>query len=257
MEIDWVTVSAQIVNFLILVWLLKRFLYRPVLRAMDRREQGIRERLRQAGERERDAEGCLQAYREQQADLERRREALLEAAREEAEQTRHRLLQEARAEVARRREDWQRQLDAEREDVLRRLGQRSLAAVEALARRALHDLAGAGLEAQLIEVFIERLSALDSETRQRLARGEGPLHIATSFTLSPALEERLIAAVHRHLELEPSADVSVSRSTSLICGIELIRDGRRLGWSLADYLDELHDRVDRDLRRLSVESEVS
>jgi len=244
MQIDWVTVSAQIVNFLILVWLLRRFLYRPVLRAMDRREQGIRERLQQASDRERDAEACLQAYREQQADLERRREALLEAAREEAEQARHQLLEEARAEVARCREDWQRQLEAEREDVLRRLGQRSQAAVETLARRAFKDLAGAGLEAQVIETFIDRLGALDGETRQRLGRGEGPLRIATAFALSPALEERL------------TAEVAISRSTSLICGIELIRDGRRLGWSLADYLDELHDGVDRELRRVHLEGEV-
>ena len=45
MDVDWITVSAQIVNFLILVWLLKRFLYRPVLNAMNRREQRIHQRL--------------------------------------------------------------------------------------------------------------------------------------------------------------------------------------------------------------------
>ena len=52
MAIDWVTVSAQIVNFLLLVWLLKRFLYQPVLSAMDRREQDIAERLGAALNRE-------------------------------------------------------------------------------------------------------------------------------------------------------------------------------------------------------------
>ncbi len=48
MAIDWITVSAQIVNFLILVWLLKHFLYQPIIRAMDRREQRVSERLNEA-----------------------------------------------------------------------------------------------------------------------------------------------------------------------------------------------------------------
>jgi len=45
MEINWFTVIAQIVNFLILVWLLKRFLYKPVLKAIAEREQKIASRL--------------------------------------------------------------------------------------------------------------------------------------------------------------------------------------------------------------------
>lgn len=254
MTIDWVTVSAQVVNFLILVWLLKRFLYRPVLRAMERREQGIRERLDQADARERDADTRRRDYQDAQADLERRRQALLEAARQEAAQCRQRLLEEARAEVTRRREDWQRELDAQREAFLERLGQRSLAAVEALARQALQDLAGTRLEAQALEVFSERLAELDVESRQRLARGEGPLRVATSFTLSPDEQARLGEALHRHLA--PSLEIRFSRATSLVCGIELMRGGCRLGWSLADYLDELHDRLDRDWRRVRADGEV-
>jgi F-type H+-transporting ATPase subunit b len=37
MLIDWFTVGAQVLNFLILVWLLKRFLYGPILDAIDAR----------------------------------------------------------------------------------------------------------------------------------------------------------------------------------------------------------------------------
>ena len=48
MLIDWFTVSAQIVNFLILVWLLQRFLYRPILDAIDAREQRVAAALTKA-----------------------------------------------------------------------------------------------------------------------------------------------------------------------------------------------------------------
>ena len=38
MRINRFTVFAQAINFLILVWLLKRFLYKPILHAIDERE---------------------------------------------------------------------------------------------------------------------------------------------------------------------------------------------------------------------------
>ena len=45
MSVDWITVIAQIVNFLVLIWLLKKFLYRPILDGIDAREAEITERM--------------------------------------------------------------------------------------------------------------------------------------------------------------------------------------------------------------------
>ena len=56
MLIDWFTVLAQLVNFLILVWLLKRFLYRPILDAIDAREKRIAAELADADAKKDDAE---------------------------------------------------------------------------------------------------------------------------------------------------------------------------------------------------------
>jgi F-type H+-transporting ATPase subunit b len=69
MLIDWFTVGAQAVNFLILVWLLKRFLYRPVLAAIDAREKKIAAQLADAAQREARAQA-------ERADLQHRSETL-------------------------------------------------------------------------------------------------------------------------------------------------------------------------------------
>ena len=71
MELDWVTVSAQVVNFLVLIGLLKRFLYGPIVDAMDRRERHIAERLDEAMAREREAEGEARRHRDALEKLER------------------------------------------------------------------------------------------------------------------------------------------------------------------------------------------
>ena len=58
MLIDWFTVGAQALNFLILIWLLKRFLYRPVLAAIEARGDLLLARL--DGRQNRSVEKALQ-----------------------------------------------------------------------------------------------------------------------------------------------------------------------------------------------------
>ena len=69
MSIDWVTVIAQIANFLVLVWLLKRFLYRPILDGIDAREAEITRRMAEAGEAEKKAQAAEATYLQQQKQL--------------------------------------------------------------------------------------------------------------------------------------------------------------------------------------------
>jgi F-type H+-transporting ATPase subunit b len=245
MEIDWITVSAQIVNFLILVWLLKRFLYQPVIRAMDRREQRIADRLEEAEAREQEARDQTRHYQEQEQELDRRREALLDEARERAEQEKRQLLEEARDEVRETRAKWQRQTEREKTEFLDNLRKQALDAIQLIARKALADLADAGLERQLVDSFAARLEGLDEETRQALAEAASEVRISSAFELDSATRGRLTRAVHEHLA--GNLEVGYDASPALLCGIELRAGGRRLGWNLADYLEELGERVERSL----------
>ena len=64
MLIDWFTVIAQVVNFLILVWLLKRFLYRPILNAIDAREKRIAAKIADADAKEAEAQKQREEYQQ-------------------------------------------------------------------------------------------------------------------------------------------------------------------------------------------------
>jgi len=123
-HIDWLTVTAQIVNFLILVWLLQRFLYRPITRAMALREARIEARLADAKSARQDAENEAQAWRDKQQDLDDRRSAVIEEARREAESMRDRLEAEIRAEMEERRGAWAEHLQEERAELEQALRKR-------------------------------------------------------------------------------------------------------------------------------------
>jgi F-type H+-transporting ATPase subunit b len=97
--IDWFTVIAQIVNFLILVWLLKRFLYQPILRALDAREKRIAAELAAADEKKREAEKERDEFRQKNDEFEQQRSVLLHTASEEAHAERQRLIAAARTDA--------------------------------------------------------------------------------------------------------------------------------------------------------------
>lgn len=251
MEINWITVSAQVVNFLILVWLLKRFLYQPIIGAMDRREQKIRNRMDEADSREQQAMKEKERYQQKLASFEKEREELLEEARQEARQTRIEMLDQAREETARARNHWMREVSEEKTAFIDEMRHQSLDVIESVIRKALQDLADERLEERITHTFIRKLHSLDETTREALGHSAGPTTIGSSFELDPALKSTLTRAIHEQI----GADLTVryARAPELICGIELTCEGQRISWNLSDYLEELITSIEKAFEPLSTD----
>ena len=146
MLINWFTVVAQIVNFLILVVLLKYLLYNRIIKAMDERERKIQLRLKEAEEKEQAAEREVESLREKNRDFDEQREKMLAQAKEEAETRRRDLTQEARQAVTNLRLVWQEAIQREKESFIQDLRKMAATQVYAIARKAFEDLADAALE---------------------------------------------------------------------------------------------------------------
>lgn len=256
MQIDWLTVAAQIVNFLVLIWLLQRFLYAPVTRAMDSREQRIAERLQ-------DAEACQQQaqqeacnFRQKQDELDEQRDQVMMDARQAAGGERKRLEAEARGQIEQRRLAWLNQLEDQETDYLHDLKTRSIDHFYALARRALGDLANAQLEEQMVRSFIEKLQNLSDAEKKKIAThcrtARGAVAVHSRFAL-PSNERRLLTKVF-HENIFSGAEVDYGVDDEAICGIELRTGGQVVTWSLDSYLDELEETMRHEVRgpRVSV-----
>lgn len=241
MQIDWLTVTAQIFNFLVLAWLLKRFLYRPVIDAMTQREERIVKRLEQAAQREEQAQVEVSIYRNKVAALDRDREALLAEAREAAERERRRLLESARSEVRTSRQRWQQELEREQDDFRAALVRELAEAAIDVARRILADLADAPLEGQALATLARRVEALPAEERQALAEAAPKLRLASTFEPEAhaleSLRQVLADTLGKEVELE------CVRKSELVFGVELVGGGHKLAWSVAGALDDIAEQV--------------
>jgi F-type H+-transporting ATPase subunit b len=244
MLIDWFTVGAQILNFIVLVWLLKRFLYKPILNAIDAREKRIAGELANADLQMSEAKKSRDELQAKGTRFEEERGALLATAIRDAKVEGQRLLDNARQ--AADAVTLQRNLALQSESVKLSDELSRLAAAESIniARAALKDLAGADLEARICEVFARRLRAMDSQKKQSLGilltSPTNKAVVASSFELSSADKMVIQTALNESF----SADIHLyfEASSNAIGGIELKVGGQRLSWTIADYLKSLEEK---------------
>ena len=250
MLIDWFTVAAQVVNFLILVWLLKRFLYRPILDAIDAREKRIAKELADADAKKAEAQQERDAFQHKNEEFERQRAALLEQATAEAKAERQRLLDAARLAADNLSAKRQEALTSDAHNLNLIISRRAQQEVFAIARKALCDLATTDLEERMCEVFIRRLGEMDPRAKAGLAESlrtaTAPALVRSAFAL-PA-EQR--TAIQNALNQSFSAEIRVRFETApdLISGIELATDGQKLAWTIADYLASLEKGISELLK---------
>ena len=240
MSIDWITVGAQIVNFLVLVWLLKRFLYRPILDGIDAREAEIAQRMREAARIRAAADGRQAEYEQQIAALERMRADALDAAQREGETQRKAMLEDARKrlrqeadERAAHRAETARAFAAD----LQRAGGEALLS---LTGKALRDLAGETLESRIVERALAQLPDRGRELAMTSERG----HTALALTRDPLpaqTQERLRVALS---EVLPDARLDFRTDPARPLGLGLQLGGVQVDWTIESYLDDLAGRLD-------------
>ena len=248
--IDLFTVAAQAVNFLILVWLMKRFLYKPILHAVEERENRIAAELANAENKKSEAQKESNEFRRKNEEFEVQRSVLWSKVTDEANSERQRLFDEATKAADILSLKRQEMLKNEEHTLLQEIRHRTQQEVFAISRKALTDLAATSLEERLCEVFTHRLREMDDQVKAGLVQAiktTSDLAIVRSVFELPEQQRTVIQSALNEIF---SAEVQVQFETApdLISGIEFSVDGQKVGWSIEDYLTSLEKGVDELLK---------
>ena len=245
MLLDWFTIAAQALNFLILVWLMKRFLYRPILQAIDTREKLIAKELAEAEAKRAEAKKERDDFQQRNEAFDRQRADLLSKAEAEVKVQRQQWLDAARQaadELAAKR---QTALQTDARNLNEAILIRTRQEVFSIARKVLTDLATANLEERMSEVFTRRLRELPDG--QKATLGEALKKSAESAVVRSAFELAAgsRAAIQNALNETFSAEIRIrfAKAPDLVGGIELSAGGQKAGWNIAEYLADLEKRL--------------
>jgi len=238
MLIDWFTVGAQALNFLILVWLMKRFLYKPIQNAIEEREKKIAAELDNADKKKAEAQKESDEFKHKNEEFEKHRAELLSKATDEVKAERQRLLDEARKAADTLSAKRQETLRNEENNLQQAISQKTQHEVFAIARKTLSDLATISLEERLGEVFTRRLREMDDHAKAILAeaikKSTDPAVVRSAFDLPEDQRSIIQNAVNETFSSE--VRIRFETKPDLISGIEFTLNGQKVGWSIADYL---------------------
>lgn len=245
MLIDWFTVGAQVLNFLILVWLLKRFLYHPILDAIDAREQRIARELADADAKKAEASKERTDFEHKNAAFDKEKASLLAQATAAANTERQRLLEAARQDASELSTKRQENLQQEALNLNQEISRRTQQEVFAVARKALSDLADASLEERMVAIFVGRLRAMSADEKQKLTAAllaaAKPIVIRTTFDLAQPEQTTTLVAIQELLGA--NTEIHFETAPDLVSGIELSSDGYKVAWSIAEYLKEFENSI--------------
>ena len=247
MLIDWFTVGAQVINFLVLVFLLHQFLYKPVLKAIAVREKKISDELSEAAATKEAAQKDKIDFEKKNRDFDRNRAALLTQAQVDASNEKGKLLSEAHqaADLVATQRDLAMKKDERNQ--FAEIGRRTRQEVFAVARKALADLAGVALEDAMVVAFSAKLKVLEPADREMMAKAlqdSGRQAVVRTATNLPSKSRDALTTV---IEASFGTDLKLAFQTTpeILGGIELSAGGQKVSWSLEGYLSALETSIEK------------
>lgn len=238
MEMSWSTFVLEIVNFLVLMWILKRFLYKPVLDVIARRRAGIEKRLADAEARHADAERMQEQYEGRLADWDQERQQAREGLAREIEVERTRKLAELQTALKQEQEKARVAATRHQADAMNKMEETALTQGARFVTRLLEQAAGPDTETRLVDLAITELTQLPAERSAALRNSYGKtpevIAVVSAFPLPDEQRQRLAQA----LATVADADIPLrfEENSGLLAGVRITIGDWILGANLQDEL---------------------
>ena len=237
MLFDWFTFIAQFINFIIL--------FKPILNAIDERENKIAAKIQDAENLKKEATTELNDYTKKNAELSAQRQELLDNAIKEAEAERNKQLEQLHADIEGLRKKFDEAIRNEQKSLSAEIKQRAREEIFVIVRKVLADLASSNLENQMTGVFIDRLNRLDKAEKEQMLsevrRAKGGLTIRTTYKLAQE-QQKILTDILNNSHFG-KLQLRFETTPELVSGIELVAGGYKLVWSIEDYLQSLEENL--------------
>ncbi|WP_097460579.1 F0F1 ATP synthase subunit delta [Mangrovitalea sediminis] len=238
MELNASTFFLEIVNFLVLIWILQRFLYRPVMSVIARRQAAIRAQVDEAGKLREDGEALRQQYESRLSDWQQERERARLDLDAEIDALRTQRLQALNAELAKVRDKAQLTLEHQQQEKQRESEATALELAAAFATRLLEQMAGPALEDLLIDLTLQRLSAPTADDgialSQTWSAPPTDILVESAYPLTQARQQALSETLKAAADL--SVPVVFRQSSDLLAGLRITLGSWMLQANLKDEL---------------------
>jgi F-type H+-transporting ATPase subunit b len=238
LELSWSTFILEIINFLVLVWILKRFFYRPVMRIIEKRRKSIDEKISAAEKTNQEAKSLQQQYEGRLTEWEREKQKSRESLQQELQAERKKLLDQLARELDAEKEKAQIVEERRKQEQLQHYQETAFSQGARFAAKLLKDLASPELEARLITLLISRLSNLPEMKVAALSKAcKAPLDkilVSSAFDINDTQKEELNKVLQKICE--NTIPLEFSNDSELLAGVRISMGSWILRINLQDEL---------------------
>jgi len=236
LQLSWSTFLLEIINFLVLVWILKRFFFRPVQAMIERRRAAIEQRIAEAKAQQTEAEGLRQQFQDRLTQWEQERQQAREQLRRELDSERAQGQAALTEQMAQAKEKVRVAEERRQADLENRLEETALQQGARFASQLLLAAAGPETEARLVEMVLDELARLPDERIENLRNhhGAASVEVASAYPLSQNQRERLQQTLAQRLA--PETPVTFIQQPELLAGLRITLGAWVLDANLQDEL---------------------
>ena len=250
MNINWFEIIAQMINFFILLFILHKLFYKPVIKSMEGRQQRIRDKQDEADEKMKKADELIALYERKTKELENNKEKQLEEASNKADEKREALIATYKEEAEEKRRDYMNEVEEEQEHFMQEV--RTILGKNAvkIAAHILEMISGDDLDNKSFDAFMEKVRSLDRETLHEEAEtGEERILMISSKIMAKDQKETLEEVLREKLDTFRGIDYQVDEE--LIHGYELKLETLTVHTNIKKYVQESEKQVLQTLEKSS------
>ncbi|NVK50668.1 MAG: F0F1 ATP synthase subunit B [Cyclobacteriaceae bacterium] len=250
MQIDWFTLVAQVINFLVLMWLLRRYLYKPILKAIDERESKIVAQLKDAESKKKEALKERVEFNKKNEKFDSERDELMQKVIDESKEQKKKLTEKARLEANALKKKLDDEILANHAAQKNEIEENIQREVLEIARKTLADLSSVDLEKQMVRTFVAKVNQLGKEEKEKfvstLASGKDSILVQSAFDLSKTEKSEIEKEVNSLTKKEYDFEFKVT--PKLISGIELSANGYKLSWTISEYIHSFENELNAPIQ---------
>ena len=253
MGIDLVTLIAQIINLVVLIWLMKRFLYQPVLKMISERQALIDAEIKKAHQARQEALLQEAQYTKKVADFDAKRSLMMSEAHQEVEAFKQKILDESKQAISYSRKNWQTELEQEKQSFDAGLQVAIIKNFKLFASDALKDMAGIELTSLVLDKFKEKVQKISKAERKKILENilkNKKIIIFTDSKLEAEKKNELKSFLLNEFEIVETIKFEFKEDGYLICGILVQIGEHQTSWNLRNYLETFENNMDAAFNEL-------
>ncbi|MDO4161920.1 MAG: F0F1 ATP synthase subunit delta [Pseudomonadota bacterium] len=253
MSIDFFTFFAQMFNLLLLLYLLRRFLYLPVLKAVEERQKFIERELKKAASSHKQALQLEEECRQKMAEIEVQKQEILSRTRSEAQELAEKLTKEAQHQFVVAQKQWKQRLQNEQQTFERAVQALLTEHFKSFAVSALKQMAGVSLNDLMLAKLQEKIKNLPQRKKQEFAAAyqlKKHIEIVSAPKLQPQQRRQVTAFLQEQFELPVETKFKFVTDEKLVCGVAIQAEDQLIEWNFAAFLTEFRKHVDNDVQQL-------